>query len=305
MENPQYRACYRHPDAIAPVVCQRCDRPICPQCMVPSAVGFQCPECVALGMKQTRQLELPYGGQRSKDPRLTSFVIIGLNVLVWLGVMATGGAFGTLFDLFSIKVQGYCIASEDKIWLVTEAQCLAHDLGWVDGVASGGWWQLITSAFTHSEVMHIGFNMLALYFLGPSLEQILGRARFLAVYLVSALAGSAFVMWLSPPFISTVGASGAIFGLMAAVLLVAHKHRGNVRTILVWLGANVMITVAGAGSISWQGHLGGFVGGLLVSAAILYLPKKKRRPWQWVLVGAVGAVSLLLAMVRALTLPAG
>lgn len=160
----------------------------------------------------------------------------------------------------------------------------------------------LTSAFTHAEVMHIGFNMLALYFLGPQLEQVFGRARFLALYLVSALVASAFVMWLAEPYVSTVGASGAIFGLMAAVLLVVHKHRGNLRSILFWLAANVAITVFGSSVISWQGHLGGFVGGLAVTAAILYVPKDRRRPWQWVLIGAVAVLALVLSVVRGVML---
>ena len=270
--------------------------------MVPGAVGFQCPECVSRGMKQTRQQQLPYGGKRSRDPRLTSFLLIGLNVIVWAGVLATGGAFGGLFDLLSLKAEGYCLASPDRILLVNKSTCLGEGLPWIDGVTSGAWWQLITSAFTHSEVMHIGFNMLALYFLGPGLERVLGRVRFLAIYFTSALSGSAFVMWLTPSHVSTVGASGAIFGLMAAILLVAHKHRGNVRGILMWLGANVVITVMGAAAISWQGHLGGFIGGLATSAIILYLPKDKRSPWQLVLLTAVAVAALGLAALRAILL---
>lgn len=270
--------------------------------MIPGAVGFQCPECVAQGHRETRQLELPYGGTRPRDPRLTSFVLIGINVLVFLGTLATGGTFGRLYDLLSITPQGFCPTGDGRILLVGEAECAAQGLSWVDGVATGAWWQVLTSAFTHSEVMHIAFNMLALYFLGPGLEQVLGRARLLGIYLASALVGSAFVMWLSPTYVSTAGASGAIFGLMGAILLVAHKHRGNVRTILLWLGANVVITVAGSSFISWQGHLGGFVGGLAVTAAILYVPREKRRPWQWLLVGAVAVLAVALCAARGLLL---
>ncbi len=294
--------CYRHPDRPTRIVCQRCNRPICPECMVPGAVGFQCPECVSQGFQQTRQLDLPYGGARSRDPRITSFVLIGINVLVWLGVMATGGTFGRLYDLLNIVPRGYCLVGSNQISLVGKAQCVGSGVHWVDGVATGSWWQLITSAFTHAEPMHIGFNMLALYFLGPQLEQVFGRARFLAMYLVSALVASAFVMWLAEPYVSTVGASGAIFGLMAAILLVVHKHHGNLRTILFWLGANVAMTVFGSSVISWQGHLGGFVGGLAVTAAILYVPKDRRRPWQWVLIGAVAVVAVVLSIARGVIL---
>ena len=123
-------------------------------------------------------------------------------------------------------------------------------------------WQLFTSAFTHLDLLHIGFNMVALWVLGPQLEMALGRLRFLAVYFLSALSGSALVYWLSSPSTPTIGASGAIFGLLGALLVVAFKVRGNYSQLLVWIGLNFVITVVGRSFISWQGHLGGFVGGV-------------------------------------------
>lgn len=301
MESAVQPVCYRHPDVPTRIVCQRCNRPICPQCMIPGSVGFQCPECVAIGQKQTRQLVLPYGGKRSKDPRLTSIVLIAANVAVWLGVMFTGGSASRFFEAMALKAQGICMVDATHYLPGGQVQCLAGGYNWLDGVATGSWWQLITSAFTHSEPLHIGFNMLALWVLGPQLEKIFGRARFLAVYFASALMASAFVMWFSDPHVATVGASGAVFGLMAAILLVAYKHKGNYQTILMWLGANVVITVVGSSFISWQGHLGGFVGGALTALALMYLPKNRRKPWQWVLVGAVAVVALVAAVVRGIT----
>ncbi|WP_246099812.1 rhomboid family intramembrane serine protease [Tessaracoccus rhinocerotis] len=302
MDSAVQPVCYRHPDVLTRIVCQRCNRPICPQCMIPGAVGFQCPECVAIGQRETRQLVLPYGGRRSRDPRLTSIILIAMNALVWVGVMLTGGAFGRVFDTLAIKAQGICTVDESHYLPGGESQCLAAGYTWVDGVATGSWWQLLTNAFTHSEPLHIGFNMLALWVLGPQLEKVFGRARFLAVYFASALMASTFVMWFSDPHTATVGASGAVFGLMAAILLVAYKHKGNYQTILMWLGANVVITVVGSSYISWQGHLGGFVGGLLTALALMYLPKERRKPWQWVLVAAVGVVALVASVVRAVAL---
>lgn len=270
--------------------------------MVPGAVGFQCPDCVAAGRRETRQAVLPYGGTRGSQPQLTSYVLIALNVMVWLGVTATGGAFGRLFDALAIKTRGYCLLDADRLLDIPEQQCAAEGLAWVDGVASGAWWQVISNAFTHADLMHIGFNMLALYFLGPQLERVFGRVRFLALYLTSALMASAFIMMFADTYTSTVGASGAVFGLMGAIALVAHKHKGNMRTILMWIGANVVITVAGASFISWQGHLGGFVGGLAVAAALMLVRREKRRPWQWILVAAVAVVALAVIVARALQL---
>ncbi len=146
----------------------------------------------------------------------------------------------------------------------------------VRGVADGAWWQLMTSAFTHEEVLHIGFNMLALYFLGPMLESVLGRWRFLALYLVSALAGSAAVMLWSLPYIQTLGASGAVFGLMGALAVVALKVQGQLQTVLVWIGLNLAFTFTVSG-ISWQGHIGGLVGGAVIGAAMVFAPRRTGR----------------------------
>lgn len=97
----------------------------------------------------------------------------------------------------------------------------------------------------------------------------------------------------------TLGASGAIFGLMGAVLLIAIKHQGNVRSILIWLGLNVAITVTNLGQISWEGHLGGFLGGLAATAAVIHLPKDKRS-WQWPLLILLGLGSIALSVITAL-----
>ena len=137
-------------------------------------------------------------------------------------------------------------------------------------------------------------NLLALYFLGPPLEQVLGRARFLAVYFVSALAGSAAVMWLAAPDSSALGASGAIFGLLGALLLIARRSGGNYQLIAMWLGINVVITVLGGSYISWQGHL--------VAAALVLPPRTQRARWQWPGVIALTVLLLVAIAVRAMML---
>ncbi len=156
-------------------------------------------------------------------------------------------------------------------------------------VAQGDVWTLLSSAFTHLDLFHIGLNMLALYVLGPRLEVLLGRARFLALYLVSALAGSALVMWASPPFGATLGASGAVFGLFGAYLVVALRVKADLQPILTVIGINLLFTVVGRSFISWQGHLGGFVGGLLVALVLVYAPRSGRARWQWL--GVTGVLA--------------
>jgi len=279
--------CYRHTDRETWIRCQRCDNPICPDCMTPAAVGFQCPSCIKDGSKSTRTGRLPYGGERSSNPALTSFVLIAINLAVWVMIRADD-TLGGLADKLSLLPQ-------------TSAAGPIGERIAVEGVSGGAYWQLLTSAFSHYDLMHIGFNMVALYFLGPQLEMFLGRARFLGLYLVSALTGSLAVMLLSDPNTQTLGASGAIFGLLGALLVVCFKIKADTSQILVWVGINVVYTFVGS-NISWQGHLGGFVGGALIAALFVYSPKENRPVYQWSGLGVITAVSIILIAMRAAAL---
>jgi membrane associated rhomboid family serine protease len=250
-----------------------------------AAVGFQCPSCVKEGSRTTRQARTPYGGTRVADPRITTFVLIGINVAVWVLIQATGNRTSTLLDKLSLLPASTLYRAADGSVIQ------------VKGVSDGAWWQIISSVFTHQEVLHIGFNMLALYFLGPMLEQVLGRARFLALYLVSGIAGSAAVMLFADPHSQSLGASGAIFGLMGALAVIALKVHGQVQTILMWIGLNLVFTFT-VGGISWQAHVGGLVTGALLGAAMVYAPRKNRGLVQWSATGAVLVVALALIVVR-------
>ena len=298
-------ACYRHPGRETYIRCQRCDRSICPDCMRDAAVGFQCPECVAEGRRTTRQARTAYGGQHSANPAATSIVIIGLNLLVWGVIQATGRSASRLYELFALAPTGRCAEGGGYYpGVPTESVCSAVGGGahWAANVTDGAAWQLLTSAFTHVEVWHIGLNMLALYVLGPQLEQVLGRVRFLALYLLSALAGSVAAYWLSPEQGTTAGASTAVFGLIGALVVVAYKVGGNVQQILIWLGLNLVITFTFP-NISWQGHLGGLLGGLAVAAALVYAPRGSRRSLvQAVALVAIAVVLLAAAAARAVVL---
>lgn len=289
--------CYRHPGRETWIRCQRCDKPICPDCMRDASVGFQCPDCVARGAKQTRSGRATYGGARSGDPRLTSWLLIALNGLVWIAIQATGGRASGLVDHLAIMPGGRCVLDDSGgryFPAVAEQACTGSGVTWAPGVADGSVWQVATTMFTHIDLMHIAFNMLALFFLGPGLEHVIGRARFLAVYLGSGLVASSFVMVFAAETSLTVGASGSIFGLLAAHLVVGRKIGADLSQLLLWLGLNVLITFTAA-SISWQGHLGGFVGGGLLALAIVHAPRGPRRELlQW---GAVVLVMLVTAAV--------
>jgi membrane associated rhomboid family serine protease len=218
-----------------------------------------------------------------------TLTLIGINLVVFLMVAVTGGSDGRLLPTLALIPVG-------AVYLVDGVPTF------VDGVSDGAYWQLLTSTFTHVEVWHIGFNMLALYVLGPELEMLLGRGRFLALYLLSALFGSAVVYWLAGEYSVTVGASGALFGLMAALLIVAIKARGNVQGLLVLIGINVLITLWGRGFISWQGHLGGFVGGLLLALVLVYAPRSHRTVWQMAGLSVIGVLILVAVALRTLVL---
>jgi len=291
--------CYRHPGRVTYINCQRCARPICPECMISASVGFQCPECVAEGTRATRQNQGPYGGERSRNPALTSIVLMVINASVWLLITLTGGGSSPWLYRLGLLPDGICLLGDGRLMPNAGPEaCAAFGSAtvWVPGVADGAYWQLVTSAFTHVDVMHIGFNMLALWFLGPQLERVVGRSRFLALYLLSALAGSTAVLWLAPDYSLTFGASGAVFGLMGALLVFALKVRGNVQGVLIWLGLNVAYTFLGTG-ISWQGHLGGLIGGAVIAAILAYAPREHGGRAQAQVLGLVGFGLLLCALI--------
>lgn len=297
--------CYRHPGRETYIACQRCGRPICPDCMRDAAVGFQCPECVAEGAKSTRSGRTAYGGLRSDNPALTSIVLVAINAAVWVLILLTGGSRSAWIDRLALIPRGRCTQGDYYFPGITDAATCRTDSAlhsWFPGVADGAPWQLLTSMFSHVDITHIAFNMLALWLLGPQLELAIGRARFLALYFGSGLAGSALVYWLAPASSSTLGASGAIFGLMAALLVIAFKVRGNVNSILMWLGINAAITLVGGTKISWQGHLGGFLGGLAIAAIMVYAPRERRVFWQVVGTTAVVLVVLVAIIARTINL---
>jgi membrane associated rhomboid family serine protease len=268
--------------------------------MVDAAVGFQCPECTKEGARQMRQGLLPYGGYPSRDPRLTSIVLIIINTVIWL--VASRSSLG---NHLALVPHGLCLAANDPSQYYPgepQAACVANGDNWVAGVSSGAWWQVVTSVFTQVQFIHLAVNMVSLFIIGPILERVLGRVRFLAVYAISGLAGSATVMWLTSPEASTVGASGALFGLMGAILLLSYKAKGNYRQVLIVLGANIAYTLYYVGTISWQGHFGGLVGGLLTGWIIAYAPRVRRTQIQLYGLSAVTVVVLAAIVARAVML---
>ncbi|OEJ95401.1 rhomboid family intramembrane serine protease [Streptomyces thermolilacinus] len=266
-------SCYRHPGVETGVRCTRCERPICPDCMVAASVGFQCPECVrggsgtghAPGVERPRNIA--GGAIASGDQQLVTKVLIGLNLLVFLAGMFSTGLV-------------------DELVLIGLA--FDPELARVVGVADGEWYRLLTAAFLHREVWHIAFNMFGLWVLGGPLEAALGRVRYLALYVLSGLAGSALTYVIAAPNQGSLGASGAVFGLMGATLVLYRRLRYDLRPVLGLIALNVLITVVFRDVIAWEAHLGGLVAGAIVAYGMVGGPRAMRPLFQW------GACALVL-----------
>jgi membrane associated rhomboid family serine protease len=239
--------CYRHPSRETGVSCSNCGRPICPDCMTTTPVGMRCPECASERTKVVRMREL------ASVPQLT-YALIVINVAAFLteGNLSFGGA-----PTSSIYEKGALIGSEARL----PGQ----------GVAHGQWWRIVTSGFLHENLVHIGFNMYVLYILGMQLEPLLGRVKFGTIYAVSLLTGSFGALLVSPHSL-TVGASGAVFGVMGAFAVELRARqlplmRGGMGGIggLILINLVISFTLPG---ISWGGHIGGLIGGALTAVVL-------------------------------------
>lgn len=257
--------CYRHGDRPTGVSCSRCGRPICPECMNQASVGFQCPTCVAEargGSPQARPR--PGRGAVLTVRRLgvVTGVLIAVNVAMYV---VTAIAAGDLLD--------------------NEQSMLFFDLALIPSLVDAGeWWRLLSSAFLHFGLLHIGLNLLNLFILGPDLEGYFGKARFLALYLVSAFGGSVAVLLFSGNVVAA-GASGAVFGLLGAALVVLLYRRANAQPIVVVLVLNLILSTLPG--ISLMAHLGGVVAGAVISAAYVYIPQR-------MVLAQIGAVAVLV-----------
>nr|MBA2559196.1 rhomboid family intramembrane serine protease [Propionibacteriales bacterium] len=249
--------CYRHPDRETYISCQRCGRPICPDCMTQASVGFQCPECVRAWAAQAPRARTAFGGRFNDGSSIVTMVLIAINVVFFVIANATGGQRGQFVLTMA---------------LIPDADFPRQG---IEGVAEGSYWQLITSTFLHVQLLHIAMNMIGLWIFGTFLESQLGRWRYLSLYLLTGLAGSVSIYLLGRPVSFSLGASGSVFGLFGAALLVLLKQHRDVTQLLVLLAINLAITFT-VPDISWQAHLGGLVAGLLLGAGLAYAPRRQR-----------------------------
>jgi membrane associated rhomboid family serine protease len=286
--------CYRHPSKETYVRCTRCDRPICPDCMNAASVGHQCPECVAEGRRTQRSARTAFGGSVAGRAGVATRVLIGINVAVMLISIATGG-------LTAVAGGGWGGLLGQSTPLTDWGSVIGYAPyflgGPAHGVAAGEWYRLVTAMFLHYGVLHLLMNMYALWILGRELEAVLGRLRFVGLYVLAGLGGNVAAYLFSAPNAATAGASTAVFGLMAATFVVLKRLNLSVAPILPVIVINVIFTFAVA-NISVAGHLGGLIVGAMVAAILAYAPRERRNLVQGVGCAAVAVLLLLLAIVR-------
>jgi membrane associated rhomboid family serine protease len=261
--------CYRHPDREAYVRCQRCERFICPQCQIESAVGFLCPDDAGGTVSQLNRRRTRGARIRSNGPRPTiTLTLILINVAIWLLQIMPGS-------------------------LVTDALAYNPLLTVVEP------WRMLTAGFVHdpANILHVGLNMYSLWIFGQVLEPMLGKFKFAALYLVSLFGSSVGVLWLAPADGWVLGASGAIFGLMAAYFVILRSIGQNTSQVLGLIAVNLMFGFFVAG-VSWQAH----VGGLVTGGAIALVYSGTRNPSQtqarWLSVSAIVVVLGFLTAFR-------
>jgi membrane associated rhomboid family serine protease len=242
--------------------------------MVPAAVGFHCPECVTDGRRTTRASRTIYGGKVTpgQAPGLITRVLIGINVVFFVITIASGG--GVVSGNGGSDIY-------DKLALIPPA------------VADGEWWRLFSSTFLHFGIFHIAFNMYALWIFGPILEAAMGRLRFLALYLLAGVGGGILSVALGPLNETAAGASGAIYGLFAALYVVARHRNFDTQPIVVTIVFNLVITFTIA-NIDWRGHVGGLITGAAVAAVIAFAPRGDKR--SQIQAAGVAAVCVVLAV---------
>jgi membrane associated rhomboid family serine protease len=247
--------CYRHPTRETGVRCARCDRPICPQCMTPASVGFQCPECVTEGRKSVRPAKTMYGGRVNRGGLDVTRVLIAANVVIFVITVASGANVLTGQGRSSVY---------NNFALIPPA------------VAHGEWWRLFSSMFLHYGVPHIFFNMWALLVIGGPLEGLLGRARFVVVYVLSGIGGGILSFGTGPLFAFAAGASGAIFGLFGAFYVITRQRGLQTGGIVGLIVINLVFSFTFS-NIDWRGHVGGLVTGAVIAFILAWAPSGPQR----------------------------
>ena len=281
MSTVETRYCYRHPDRETGLSCSECDRPICADCANFGPVGVRCPDHASVRPRSPAARIKPPQVHRAPGIALSTgqapvtYTLIALNVLIYLVGAAQGGG---------LSQPGLGINRPGSLYnrMVLFGPYVQH----------GGWYRLVTAMFLHENLLHIGFNMYALWAIGRVVEQYLGTVRYVGLYLVSGLAGSAGAL-LAAPAIPGLGASGAIFGILGAMMILEWQVTGRLAgQALALIAINLVISFTIPG-ISWGAHLGGLVGGILIMLSYAHWGDRGRAKYgQLGLGGVIGLVGV-------------
>ncbi len=269
--------CYRHPNRETGVACSNCERPICPECMTATPVGMRCPECAS----QKTKVRAGAGAFSATETPIGTYILIALNVIGFLIELGAGSG-------------GLATSSGNSV--ISNGGIFGPE------IADGDYWRLVSGGFLHAGLIHLALNMYVLYVAGTLIEPGIGTPRFVALYFVALLAGSFGALLLDPNTV-TVGASGAIFGLMAAVIVIA-RGRGMddiASQFGLFVVLNLVITFS-IPRISIGGHIGGLVGGGIAAALIIYLERRGSKPplpLEILALSILGVASVVGALVAA------
>jgi membrane associated rhomboid family serine protease len=268
--------CTNHPDRMASSICAHCDRPICTDCMQHAPVGWQCPDCIAAGAKQTKVIRPFAPGAANRT-----------------GVVGSTNPTPVVLSLVAICVVAFLASGFGKTSVINR-------LGmWPDGVHYlHQYYRLFTSLFLHLDVLHIAFNMISLLIVGPAVEVMLGKGRFLTLFLLAGLGGNVLSYLIAPENQVSAGASGAIFGVFGAYVVLARIRRQPMGPVVALIVINLVIGFTG--NVEWQAHVGGLITGSVLALAYHYA--SLARPAARALAYAIGASALVFALLALLVL---
>jgi membrane associated rhomboid family serine protease len=263
---PGFAPCYRHPERMTGISCQRCQRPICGECMNPASVGFQCPSCVVSGRATVRAPRTAFGAILKPGGGNATKVVMAILAVEWVLNLVTRGLLDRLL-----------VMSNEAIYL-------------------GQFWRLITASLTSGSILGVLMNLLVLWIAGRAIEAEVGTWRFIALYGAAGLGGATMLFVFGPYGSGGYGAASAVMGLLAANAVFKHKMREDVRADIGLFVLLVLYSILiGFRSFGWLMLIGGVVVGALVGALLAYAPRRNRSTVQ--VVGLLGVIMVCLLAV--------
>jgi membrane associated rhomboid family serine protease len=263
---PNFSPCYRHPERMTGISCQRCQRPICGECMNPASVGFQCPSCVTSGRASVRAPRTAFGAVLKPGGGTATKVLMGALAAEWALNLLSGGLLNRLL-----------VMSNEAIY-------------------AGQFWRLLTASLTSGSILGVLMNVLVLWIAGRAIESELGAWRFVALYLAAGLGGATFLFVLGPYGSAGFGAAAAVIGLLAANAIFKQKMREDVRADIGLFILLILYSVlVGFRSFGWLMLIGGIIVGALVGLVLAYAPRRNRSTVQ--VVGLLGVITICLVAV--------